>query len=438
MIQHGLKDDDWNSIQNLIESKKINLMTKGISYSSSSNCKIEWEIARTGDIKREILLFAAIRCRAEGIINSLLNYDDNLIKLQLKSNSEVEETSALLLAVIKNISSHLIFDMVRILAKINKEALKNTFSYAFVQKNYPIVEMILEIAPELINNEIKSSRKFPVFQMIEDGRIDILRKPEVFDWLELAVKNGEQRPLFIDALYSKNLDMIELCLGVSGNYLFDQETETGNSILHLALMFELGSEIIAKLIKAYVNAGGDLNIINNQGNTPLHLAFDKDMLLEATQLISFGAIACNRNKNGVTEFFKGLLRSDYTVLEKIMQKSSWVTNGSCLPAGLTGFEFTSSMLNYLDKMNYGMGRYIDYETDPTIHPIVKQQFSLIIREENRQIYSDFYKMALAKIKTLLKDSPKTHPIFVIETVLASNQKILSFIGAAAWPALHTI
>lgn len=71
--------------------------------------------------------------------------------------------------------------------------------------------------------------------------------------------------------------------------------DDGFSLIHIAVMQEGGQPVIRELI----NAGCDINAIDNEGKTPLRWACDLSSHLDIKYLISRGARIDIRDHNGV-------------------------------------------------------------------------------------------------------------------------------------------
>ena len=192
------------------------------------------------------------------------------------------------------------------------------------------LEILTDVVAEMVQNGHSLSSQ--TIENIFEKLIDIKRKlPEKFKTgeLEEEQKNEAQETLLFNALYllvmytkvqvsleMKNDNMIEL---LQRFLCLEPRTREGNTLLHLAVWYKTPVRKDANLrgvcklpcvetMKLLLHAGCDVNSINTQGNTPLHLAVtfapgpeQVEILKEMLELLlDLGADTKLIDKNGQT------------------------------------------------------------------------------------------------------------------------------------------
>ena len=185
-----------------------------------------------------------------------------------------------------------------------------------------IAEMVQNghsLSPQTIEN---------IFEKLIDGKRKLSEKLKPGE-LEEEQKNEAQETLLFNALYllvmytkvqvsleMKNGDMIDL---LQRFLCLEPRTRDGNTLLHLAVWHKTPvrkNDVLpdvcklpcVETMKLILHAGCDVNSVNNQGNTPLHLAVtfvpgpeQVDILKEMLELLlDLGADTKLVNKNGQT------------------------------------------------------------------------------------------------------------------------------------------
>ena len=192
------------------------------------------------------------------------------------------------------------------------------------------LESLTDLVAEMVQNghSLSSQTIENIFEKLIDGMRKLSQKLKTGE-LEEEQKNEAQETLLFNALYllvmytkvqvsleMKNDNMIEL---LQRFLCLEPRTREGNTLLHLAVWYKTPVRKDANLrgvcklpcvetMKLLLHAGCDVNSINTQGNTPLHLAVtfapgpeQVEILKEMLELLlDLGADTKLIDKNGQT------------------------------------------------------------------------------------------------------------------------------------------
>ena len=192
------------------------------------------------------------------------------------------------------------------------------------------LESLTDLVAEMVKNghSLSSQTIENIFEKLIDGKRKLSEKLKTGE-LEEEQKNEAQETLLFNALYllvmytkvqvsleMKNDNMIEL---LQRFLCLEPRTREGNTLLHLAVWYKTPVRKDANLrgvcklpcvetMKLLLHAGCDVNSINTQGNTPLHLAVtfapgpeQVEILKEMLELLlDLGADTKLIDKNGQT------------------------------------------------------------------------------------------------------------------------------------------
>ena len=192
------------------------------------------------------------------------------------------------------------------------------------------LESLTDLVAEMVQNghSLSSQTIEDIFEKLIDGMRKLSQKLKSGE-LEEEQKNEAQETLLFNALYllvmytkvqvsleMKNDNMIEL---LQRFLCLEPRTREGNTLLHLAVWYKTPVRKDANLrgvcklpcvetMKLLLHAGCDVNSVNTQGNTPLHLAVtfapgpeQVEILKEMLELLlDLGADTKLIDKNGQT------------------------------------------------------------------------------------------------------------------------------------------